>query len=179
MAGEAHHRARDADVHLGGARLAKQADDLERGGAAYDRIVHQHDALALDDAAHRRELHLHAELAHRLYGLDESAPDILVLYQTHLIRDAALLGVAHGGAEARLRHADDYVGLCRTLAEQPPSGFLAVCMDIASVDIAVRTREIDVLHRTHPVTEEMRIYRAAHALPVEADDLAGTYVTDE
>ena len=179
VAGETHHRAGDAHVDLGGTRLAEETDDLERGGATDDGVVHQHDALALYDAAHGREFHLDSELAHRLHRLDEGTADVLVLDESHLIGDAAFLGIAHGGAEARLRHADNYVGLGRALAVKPPPGFLAVSMDVAAVYVAVGAGEIDVLHAAHPVAEEPGVERAAHTLLINADDLARTYVADE
>ena len=102
-----------------------------------------------------------------------------MLYKAHLIRDAAFLGVAHGRAETGLRHADDDVGVGRALAIQPAARFLAVCVDVATVDIAVRAGEIDVFHAAHMVTEETRVDRAADAFAVKADDLAGADVTHE
>src|ERR1019366_3377020 len=56
-------RAGDAYVHFAGAGLAHHADDLAAGGATHDGIVHQHDALALEQVAHRVELELEAEIA--------------------------------------------------------------------------------------------------------------------
>src|SRR5262249_20557697 len=70
----------DADVDFGGAGFAYHANDFARGGAANDGVVDQNDALALDEAAHRVELKLDAEVADRLRGLDEGAADVVISY---------------------------------------------------------------------------------------------------
>ena len=68
-------------MHLARPGLADHAHDLARGGAAHDRVVDQHDALALEHLAHRVELELDAEVPDRLLRLDEGAPDVVVADQ--------------------------------------------------------------------------------------------------
>src|SRR5688572_27031525 len=70
-AGGHRRRTADADVDLACAGGFHQADDLPAGRAADDRVVHEHHALVLEDAADRVQLHLDAEVADRLLRLDE------------------------------------------------------------------------------------------------------------
>ena len=71
--------------------------DLPARRPAHDRVVHEDDALALEDAADGIQLHAHAEMAYRLLRLDEGAPDVMALspLQTggpaHLVLIAALI----------------------------------------------------------------------------------------
>ena len=72
------------------AGIAHHLDDLQAGGAADDRIVDQHDALALDQRAVGIVLQLDAEVADLLARLDEGAPDIVRADDAELERDADL-----------------------------------------------------------------------------------------
>src|SRR5436190_151671 len=81
-------RARDAHMHLFRSRTAYHANDLAAGGAAHDRIVDQHHALPFEQTAHRVQLEFDAEIAHRLFGLDKSASDIVIADQPEAERDA-------------------------------------------------------------------------------------------
>ncbi len=76
-------------MDLARSRLAEHADDLARGRPAHDRIVHEHDALALHDLAHRVQLHLDAEVADGLLGLDEGPADVVVADEAEGERDAS------------------------------------------------------------------------------------------
>ena len=102
-----------------------------------------------------------------------------MLDQAHLVRDAALLAVAHGGGEAGLGHTDHDVRLNGVLAAEAPARFLAVQMDVAAVDIAVGTGVVDVFHRAHAVLLEARIAVRAQAMGVERDHLARLHVPQE
>ena len=166
-------------MHLGGSRLLEHRHDAPRGRAPHDRVVDQHHALAPDDGPHGRKLHPDTLLAQLLRRLDEGAADVLVLDQAHLVGQAARLGIAHRGAEARIGHADDDVGIDRCLAIEQPSRLLAVGVDVAPLDVAVGTGEVDVLHRAHLVALVHRVVAAADALVVDRDDLARLDVAHE
>src|SRR5205814_4648838 len=58
VAGAGGGRAADPHVDLLGPRRPDHRHDLARGRAAHDRVVDQHDALALEDAPYRVELDL-------------------------------------------------------------------------------------------------------------------------
>jgi len=75
-----HRRRRDADVHLGGARVEEHLDDLPRRVAPDDRVIHDDDALARH-LGERVELQPDPLLAQALIGLDEGAADVAVLDQ--------------------------------------------------------------------------------------------------
>src|SRR6266496_2015709 len=77
VAGRDGRRAGNAHVDFAGAGGAYHADDLAAGGAADNRIIDEDDALAIEHAAHRIQLELHAEIADALLGLDEGAPDVV------------------------------------------------------------------------------------------------------
>ena len=71
-AGRDDRRRRDPDVHLLGARVEEERDDLPRRVAADDRVVDEDDALA-GHLRERVELQADALLAQALVGLDERA----------------------------------------------------------------------------------------------------------
>ena len=90
-------RRRDAEVNLARAGFPHHLHDLDAGGAAHDRIVDQHDALALDHRAVGVVLHPDAELADRLRRLDEGAPDIVVADDAEFERQPACARIADRG----------------------------------------------------------------------------------
>src|SRR6202008_2977616 len=71
-------RAWDREMTFRGAGIANQLDDLLRSRPAHDRIVHQHDALSLQNRSIWIVLEPDAEMANALRGLDESAANIMV-----------------------------------------------------------------------------------------------------
>ena len=77
-------------MHFLRAGVAHHLHDLGRGGAAHDRIVDQHDALARDHRAVGRVLEAHAKLADLLGRLDEGAADIVIADDAELVGDAGL-----------------------------------------------------------------------------------------
>ena len=104
-------RAADAHVHLACARAPHHPNDLPARRPAHDRVVDEHDAPAFEDAAHRIELHPHAEVANRLLRLDERAADVVVPNESHPHRDARRLRVSDGGADAGVGNRDDHIGI--------------------------------------------------------------------
>ena len=110
-AGVRNRRRADAHVHLGGSGIAQGGHQLAAGGAAHDRVVDHHHPLARQHIRQRVELHADARLAHGLGGLDEGAAHIAVLDQAIAEGDATELGVANGGRDAGIGHADHDVGV--------------------------------------------------------------------
>ena len=72
-------------------------------------------------------------------------PDVVVADEPHPHRDAALLGEADGGADARVGNRHDDVGLDRGLTRQRPAEVRADLVDAPAEDVAVGPREVDVL----------------------------------
>ena len=145
VAGPAGRRRGDAQVDLGGAGLAHHAHDLPRGRAAHDRVVDQHDPLAGDDRAHRVQLHLDAEVADRLLGLDERPADVVVARHAELERQARLAAVADRRVEAAVGHRHDDVGGGRRLARQLRAQTAPDLGHRVAEDHAVGAGEVDVL----------------------------------
>src|SRR5207245_8861129 len=95
-------RAAHPKMHGRRAGPAQFLHDLPAGGAAHNRVVDEHDALALEDLAQWIELQLDADVAQPLVGLDEGAGDVAALDQPLAEWDAALLGVADRGRRPRV-----------------------------------------------------------------------------
>jgi hypothetical protein len=171
-------RAADADVNLGGASGTHHLDDLAAGRAAHNRVVDEHHALTLEQAAHRVQFHLHTEVADRLCRLDEGAADVVVADEPHSHRHARLLGVADGSADARVGNRHDHVGGNGGLAGQLTAEAGAHVADAAPEHLAVGAREVDVLEDA--VGARRRRERPHRARAVGPDDqhLAGLDVAD-
>ena len=177
-AGPAHGRARDADVHLERAGLAQHPDERALGVAADDRVVDDDEALAPDDLAQRVELEPDAQLADGLRGLDERAAHVGVLDQALAVGDAGALGVADRRRGPGLGHGDDEVRVGRVLVGETAPDLDARRVHATAGDRGVRAGEVDVLEdaalglrRGEP--------RAAQALGVDGDELAGLDLADE
>ena len=129
IAGILERRSRDPEMDLLGARVPQQLDDAGGGGAADDGVIHQHHPLALDGAGHRVELDADAVLALFLAALDKGAANVFIFDEADAVGDAALLGVAEGGVQAGVRHADDHIGLHGVLLRQEAARLLACLVD--------------------------------------------------
>src|SRR5690242_15078787 len=104
VAGGNRGRATDAHVDFFGSGIADHAHYLAAGRAADNGVVHQHDALAFDEAAHGVELELDAEIADGLRGLDERATDIVIADQAHAEWNLGFERVADGGGNTGVGH---------------------------------------------------------------------------
>lgn len=91
----------------------------------------------------------------------------------------ALLAVTHGGTQARIGNADDDIRFGRRLAVEQATRLLAEGVDVATLDVAVGTREIDILHGAHLAALVLRIVVAAQTLGVYRNYFAGFDVAEE
>ena len=121
------------------------ADDLAAGGAAHDRIIDQNNTLAFEQAAHRIQLELHAEVANGLLRLDESTADIVVADETETKRDAAFGGVSHGRGNAGVGDWHNQVSGGGRLDGKLASKIFAAFLHSPSENLAIGTRKINVL----------------------------------
>ena len=96
-------RAGDAHVHLGRAGFADHLHDLQRRGAAHDRIVDEHDALAGEHVAVGVVLEADAHVADGVGRLDEGAADVVVADDAEIEGQAGGLGVADRRRRAGIR----------------------------------------------------------------------------
>ena len=177
--GMGDRRRGDAEMHLARARVAHHLHDLHAGGAAHDRIVDQHDALALDDGAVGVVLEAHAELADRLRRLDEGAADVMVADDAELERHAAGGGVAERRGHAGIGHRHDDVGVGRRFPRQLRAHRLARVVDRAAVHDRVGPGEIDVFEDARPHRLRRERLQAPHAARVDDDHLAVLDVAHE
>src|ERR1051325_5345592 len=140
-------RRRTADAHVDFLRAcrAHHPHDFAAGRTPDDRIVDQDDALAVQNAPHRIQLDLHAEVPNRRLRLDERPSDIVIADQSHPKRHARLLRVPHRGADAGVGHRNDDVAADRLFARQHAPEIRAYFVHAASEYVAVGPREVDVL----------------------------------
>src|SRR5579864_8870721 len=145
VAGRNRGRATDAHVNFFCAGFADHAHEFAAGGAADDGIVHEHDALAFNEAAHGVEFQLDAEIADGLRRLDEGAADVVIADQAHAKRNPGFESVADGGGNAGVGHGHDDIRFDGMLAGKQAAKHFAALVDGAAEDDAVRAREVDVL----------------------------------
>ena len=111
-------------MHFPGAGSSHHPYDLARGSASDDGVVDEDDALAFEQAAHRVQLHAHAEVAHALLRLNEGAAHVVIADEAEVERNARFSGIAKRGGHAGVRHRNDEVGgnagLTRKLAAVDP-----------------------------------------------------------
>src|SRR5215204_1829621 len=178
VAGALDRGRRDPEVDLGCTCFKEQLDQLAAGVATYDGVVYDDHPVAFDHARQRVELEPYAELAHTVGRLDESPPDVAVLYEALRVRDAAPLRVADRRHHPRIGDGDEHVGLGRRLLRQELSHPVPGACDLASVEARVGTGEVHVLEDAQstarglgPVTRQ--------TIVVYDDDLAGLHVAQE
>src|SRR5215472_10887201 len=145
VAGRDGGRATDAHVDFLGSGVANHTHDFAAGGAADDGIVHEHDALAFNEAANRIELELDAEIADRLRRLDERAADVMIADQAHAEGNFGFERIADGSGHAGVGHGNHNVRFGGMFAREQAAEHFAALVDGAAENDAVRTREIDVL----------------------------------
>src|SRR5207302_892654 len=85
-------RTRDAHVYFFRAGVADHAHDLFAGSAAHNGIVNQDNTFSFEHAAHRIQLELYSEVAHRLRRLDEGASHVVIADQAKAEWHAAFGG---------------------------------------------------------------------------------------
>src|SRR6266403_495732 len=138
-------RATDAHVNFSRARFPYHTHDFAASGAAHKGIVHQHYALAFDEAAHRIELQLHAKIADGLRRLDKRPANIMIADQAHTERNAGLQRETHCRGHSGVGHRHDNVRPYRMLFRQRAAQRFAAGGDRAAEDDAVWPREIYML----------------------------------
>src|SRR5207253_6068139 len=98
------------------------------GGATNDRVINEHDALAVEDLAQGIEFQLDTDVAQSLVRLDEGPRDVAALDQALAVGDATGLGETDGRRRPRIRQRDDDIAVSRRLpselAAHVASGFV-------------------------------------------------------
>src|SRR5258708_20801002 len=163
-------------MHFRGSGITHHADDLSAGGAADDGIVDENHALALEQVPHRIEFQAHAEIAHALLRLDECASNVVIADQSKAKRDPALVGIANGGGNARIRHGHDEISIYRSLARELAAQRFAAFLHGTAKDHAVRTRKIYVLEDAARLLSRRRIETRMNAFASDHNQLARLHV---
>ena len=181
VAGETVRRTTDADVDFLRPGVAQVHHARARRGAAHDRVIDDDHALARDALLDDVELHLHAELARELRGIEEGAPDVVVADEGGVVGDARFLAEAERGVVAGVGHGDDEVGIDRVQAGELAAHVRAHLADVDALERAVGPREVDVLENAEaePVASAGTGCERAQAVLVDDDDFARLDVADE
>jgi len=167
-------------MHFRGPGGAQEIDDAGAGGAPDDGIVDHDDPLAPHHLGDGVQFEPHQRLPGFLPRGNKGAPDVLVFDEADAVRDAGGPGIAHGGVQPGIRHADDHVrghGMpLRQARPRPDPGGV----DVHPVDDGVRPGKIDILKDTGTLFGLSAVVAdAAHAVSVEHQDLAGQQVAHE
>ena len=170
-------RTGDEHMHLFRSCVAQKADNLPGGGSADYGIVNQGYGFAFDYAADGGHLHPDAQVSHRLGRLDECPGNVDVLQEAPLQRDAGGLGVTHSGAEAGVGDTNHYVRGDGVLLKEEPARPLAELVDVAPFYVAVRARELDILHRAHIPSGKMRMAIALQSVRAYGNQFSRLYVS--
>ena len=171
--------AGDEHMHLFRSCVAQKADNLPGGGSADYGIVNQGYGFAFDDAADGGHFHPDAQVSHRLGRLDERPGHVDVLQQAPLQWDMGGLGVTHSGAEAGVGDTNHYVRGDGVLLKEEPARPLAELVDVAPFYVAVRAREVDILHRAHISAGKLRMAVALQPVRAYGYQLAWFYIAQE
>ena len=154
------------------AGITHHLHDLDAGGAPHDRIVDQHDLLALDQRGIGIVLQLDPEVADFGAGLEEGAADVMRANDPELERDIGRLGKADRGGDAAVGNGDDHVDLDRAFAGEFGADVLAALVDRNAIGDAIGATEVDMLEDARPGLGRSEGAKAAQALVVDQDHLA-------
>ena len=105
---------------------------------------------------------MYPKVAQALVRRDEGTVNIAVLNESLSVGNAGDFRVSYGMRYTGLGNRDDQVGVDRGLLGQQVAHSLASHIDIASVDVAIRTGKVDE-------------FKDAHGLAFWLDDLDGLH----
>src|SRR5580698_10275071 len=111
----------------------------------YQRILDQHDPLALEQLRDRVKFYLDPEMANRRARLDKGPADVMAPHQRHLERHPSLFGEAERRSVTGVRYWNDDIGVGGTFARKRPPLLLAHGIDVAPVKQTIGPREVYVL----------------------------------
>src|SRR5256714_4417811 len=147
-------------------------------GAAYDGVIHHHDALAVENFAHRVVFDSHFGVATGLRRLNESATDVVVANKRQLEWQPRLLGESKRGGVGRVGHAEYQVGIGGgEVTRKTSSQLTAGAIDGAAEHVTVRSGEIDEFKDALAGLFLLERRNGAHTIAVDGDDLAALYLS--
>ena len=108
--------------------------------------------------------------------LNKAAADVAVLDKSNTVRNTALLGIAQGGVQAAVRHADDNIRVYRVLLRQVRTGPHSGVLHRHALNHTVRPSKIDVLKHTNVAWSAAMGGNGAYAFLADHNDLAGSNI---
>ena len=167
-------------MHFGRARLPHHIDDFTDRRTPDDRIIDEHDALAVEAGPVGGVFAADSDLAAALGRLNEGAADIVVANEARFKRPPDGFGESERRRHAGVGHRGDHIDIGgRLLRENAPQIFTDI-VDGASFDKAVGAREIDIFEGANP--RRRRLLRrevGMHAVRIAPDHFAGSDVPFE
>ena len=183
--GEAHRRCGGSEVHLGGARLAGELDDLRRGGAAHDRVIDQQHGLAAELEVDGVQLAAHRFRALLLPRHDEGTADVAVLDESLAVLHAEPLRQLQRAGAARVGYGNHHVDvvlrpLAQDLVGETIAHAHACAVDGDVVDLRVRPGEVHVLEDARGVARGGdALLRVEPAVLVDEHGLTGCHIAHQ
>src|SRR5918997_5434597 len=156
----------------------QHCNDLTGGISPHDRVVDNHDSVAVDHLAQGIQLHFYALLAHGLRRLYERATHVSVLNEALAVGNPRGLSEALGGRNAAVRDGYHQVGVRTGLLGEATAHAETGGIDILTHEVRIRSGEIDVFeHACSPSRGGEALPR--HPVHANGDQLAGFHVADE
>src|SRR5690606_31785039 len=125
-------------------------DDLSTRRPTNQGVIHDNDALSLENFGNRVELYLHPKMADRLLRLNECAPDIVIADKPSFKGKSRTFSKPQGGRHSGIRNRNhDVRRHSRFLCELSPKGFANGIHSPTAENTAIRASEVHVLENAH------------------------------
>ena len=128
--------------------LSDHVHQFLTGGAAYNRVIHHHDAFVSQKTLDGIEFNFHPKMPNGLLWLNKRAPHIVIADEPCIKGNACFLRIPQCRRNAGVWHRNHHIGLHRRFTGELPAKGLADQVHIVAKDIAIRTRKIDQLEDT-------------------------------
>src|SRR5688572_28235844 len=170
----------DAHVDLARARGSDQCDEATRGGSANNGIVDHDDALSIQHFTNRVVLHADLRIATGLRRLNEGPPDVVVTDERKLEGKLGFLRISDGSGVGGVGHGEHEIRSGRwPFAGELTSELTSSPIDRSAPDMAVRTREVDVLENALAGISGFERKARANPVAVDREDLSALDVALE
>ncbi|MMZ64517.1 hypothetical protein D1872_268550 [compost metagenome] len=135
-------------MHFSSACISQQIDNPARSRTTNDRIIDHHNPFTFDNSANRTQLHFYTLLTQLLTRLNKCTSCVLVFDQAKLVRDTRLLGITDRRGDTGIRYTGDNIRINKRFLGHHLTHPFTCSMLVRTVQITVRARKVNVLHRT-------------------------------